>query len=108
MDKVNLRWSAIRGQTRVGPGAVGQPTWWGCRVGGTSSYNPLNKADHLLKGGSPNTRRLIVDPTNLLSSTSALSLSLSVLSESYKEGRIVIMQRKLAATRAQLLVVTFH
>ena len=43
VDKVNLRWSAIRGQTRVG-----QPTWWGCRVGGTSSYNPLNKADHLL------------------------------------------------------------
>ena len=48
VDKVNLRWSATRGQTRVGPGAVGQPTWWGCRVGGASSYNPLNKADHLL------------------------------------------------------------
>ena len=44
VGKVNLRWSAIREQTRLGPGAVGQPTW-GCRVGGTS-YNPLNKADH--------------------------------------------------------------
>ena len=81
VDKVNLRLSVIREQTRVGPGAVGQPTW-GWRVGGTS-YNPLNKADHPTPGAD-----CVFNQPHLLSNTSALSffLSLSCPTPTKKDG----------------------
>ena len=70
------------------------------------SYNLLNKAD---PPPMYPTADCVFNQPPLLSNTSALSLSLSVLStNSYKDGRIVIMQRKLAATRAKLLFAAFH
>ena len=74
------------------------------------SYNLLNKADPSPVPMYP-TADCVFNQPPLLSNTSALSLSfsLSVLStNSYKDGRIVIMQRKLAATRAKLLFAAFH
>ena len=105
--KVNLRLSVIREETRVRTGALVSPHGANVWVEHLS-YNPLNKADP----SPPCTQLLIVYSTSLLFCPTPqpfLSLSLSVLStNSYKDGRIVIMQRKLAATRAKSLFAAFH
>ena len=70
------------------------------------SYNPLNKADHL-QVPTPGAAAA-ADCVSAFSPTPQPFLSFSVLSNFYKEGRIVIMQRRLAATRAELLFTALH